>query len=144
MSFSIVTENRGTHIQCLANGEGNSEELLHAITAVVRIFRTGAVSVGKSDAEIHMALIKAVNKGLLPAGPNDKLHMVVEKPERTDDEKVTAEQGQAKPLTVTEGELFSQYLASGWEDLIDFYEYKRRFLANGGMIAEVEHGQVDA
>lgn len=143
MSFSIVTDDRGDHIHCLSMGNGSSEDLLSAITAVVRIFRTGAISIGKTDTEIHMALIEAVNDGLLPAGPNDKLDMVVEKPERTDDEKVTAEQGHAKPLTVTEAELFSQYLASGWENLIDFYEYKRRFLANGGMIAEVEHGQAD-
>lgn len=144
MSFSIITEDRGDHIHCYSVGNGASEELLSAITAIVRIFRTGAVSVGNSDAEIQMALIGAVNDGLLPAGPNDKLNMVYEKSERTDEAKAAAEQGRVKPLTVTEAELFSQYLASGWEDLIDFYEYKRRFLANGGMIAEVEHGQDDA
>lgn len=144
MSFSIVTEDRGDHIHCFSMGNGAAEELLSVITAVVRSFRTGAVSVGKTDAEIHMALIEAVNDGLLPAGPNDKLNMVVEKPERTDEAKAAAEQGHAKPLTVTEAELFSQYLASGWENLIDFYEYKRRFIMNGGTIVEVEDGQADA
>lgn len=48
------------------------------------------------------------------------------------------------PLSVTEAELFDRYLASGWEDIIDFYEYRRRFIENGGTVKEAEHEKTDA
>lgn len=53
------------------------------------------------------------------------------------------EEAGGESSAVTEADLFSRYLASGWEDIIDFHEYKRRFIANGGTVKEAEHGQTD-
>ena len=50
---------------------------------------------------------------------------------------------ESDPKVVTEAALFERYLASGWEDIIDFYEYKRRFVRNGGTIKEAEHGKTN-
>lgn len=63
--------------------------------------------------------------------------------ENPDPKPETAKAPEGESQSVTEAELFSRYLASGWEDIIDFYEYKRRFIMNGGTIVEVEHGKTD-
>lgn len=47
------------------------------------------------------------------------------------------------PTVLTEAELFERYLASGWEDIIDFYEYQRRFIEHGGTVKEARHEEID-
>lgn len=56
-------------------------------------------------------------------------------------EGLTFEDGRL--VSATEDALFGYYLRAGWDDLMSYPDFKRRFVAGGGKIVEVPDGTAD-